>query len=80
MENPKHIEQRRLVEKCIEHLEIAKSYCELAWDYATDPHCSMMADHEPWQYDNVIKNAKEQLCYIGGEWVIEKSVCPWKED
>jgi hypothetical protein len=70
LENQKHH-----IEKCIEHLEIAKSYCELAWSYAqTDSNCALLADHEPWQYDEMIKDAKEQLSYIGAKWEIKLGV------
>lgn len=76
-----HIKQQHNVRKVIEHLEIAKTYCELSWSCAENiPENAMLADMEPHRIQELIDAAEEQLAYIGGEWTsIECSVVPEKE-
>lgn len=76
-----HKRQRANSLKMIEHLEIAKSYCELMYTCAANvPDNALLADVEPHNIQKIIDDAKFQLNLIGAEWEsIETSVIPSKE-
>ena len=67
--------------KMIEHLEIAKSYCELMWSCAKNiPENALLANVESFNIQNLIDDSYRQLSQIGGSWEsIECSVYPEKE-
>lgn len=68
--------QRHNVQKMLEHLYIAKSYCELAWCCGSNISSNALsAEMEPYMIQELIDSAEYQLSLIGVSWTsIECSV------
>ena len=63
-----HEYQKHHCSKMIEHLEIAKSYCDMMYGYTKEPENAILADVEPHNIENLIEGAKRQLDSIGQVW------------